>query len=385
MRQKHRSPLTEQAAHKRQIPAMHPFHHLFPAMGRFPVPEQIRAAGGAAFGLALCGLVAALSPDGFGLPLVIIAPMGASAVLLFCAPNSPLAQPWSAILGNTSSALVALLVIALVPPPWTAAVAVGLAILVMMLLRALHPPGGAVALLSALDPEPVLNAGLWFIIGPVGVVTVALVLTATGYNRLTGRVYPFRQMEAPADRAGQRLGLTNEDLEALLARFNQSANMGAADLGRLLAAAEEVAVRQRFNGITCGDVMTRPLITTSPDASLADVAALFRDHPIKSVPVSGPGGRLLGLVLQADLLQPLIAVDEAGRGGQASELTAEDVMRPPTEIASHDQPIGSLLHRFARQGAEVVPVMQEGRLAGVLTRSDVLRLVLEVSREPSRA
>ena len=73
-----------------------------------------------------------------------------------------------------SSALVALLVIALIPPPWTAAVAVGLAILVMMLLRALHPPGGAVALLSALDPKPVLSAGLWFVIGPVGVVTVAL-------------------------------------------------------------------------------------------------------------------------------------------------------------------------------------------------------------------
>ena len=53
--------------------------------------------------------------------------------------------------------------------------AVGLAILVMMLLRALHPPGGAVALLSTLDPDPVLNAGIWFAIGPVGVSTMVLV------------------------------------------------------------------------------------------------------------------------------------------------------------------------------------------------------------------
>lgn len=216
--------------------------------------------------------------------------------------------------------------------------------------------------------------------------TVALVLTAAGYYRLTGRVYPFRQMEkAQAVRAGQRLGLTSEALKAFLARFNHSATMGAADLGRVLAAAEEAAVRQRFNGITCGDVMTRPLITTSPDASLVDVAALFRDHPIKSVSVSGRDGRLLGLVLQADLLHPLIAVDGAGRCGHSLELTAGNVMRPPAEIASHDQPIGSLLHRFARQGSEVVPVTQEGRLAGVLTRSDVLTLLLEISREPSRA
>lgn len=159
----------------RPDPTMRLIRHLFPAMGPFRRTEQVRAAGGAVLGLAVCGLITTLTPVAFSLSEAIIAPMGASAVLLFAAPNSPLAQPWSAMIGNMSSALTALLVIAVVPAPWTAAVAVGLAILVMMLLRALHPPGGAVALLSTLDPDPVLNAGIWFAIGPVGVSTMVLV------------------------------------------------------------------------------------------------------------------------------------------------------------------------------------------------------------------
>lgn len=162
----------------------------------------------------------------------------------------------------------------------------------------------------------------------------------------------------------------------MLGRFNQSANMGAADLGRLLAAAEEEAVRHRFNGTSCADVMTRPLIITLANAPLSDIAKLFRENSIKCVSVVDAEGRLLGLVLQADLLQPLIATGPVWRRGwKGSELRAADIMRPATATVPHDQPIGYLLHQFARQGVQVAPVIRSGQLVGILTRSDLMRLL----------
>src|SRR5450830_1606221 len=81
----------------------------------------------------------------------LIAPMGASAVLLFAVPASPLAQPWSIIGGNLVSALVGVSYAKLVAEPaLAAALAIALAIACMFALRCIHPPSGAVALTAVL-------------------------------------------------------------------------------------------------------------------------------------------------------------------------------------------------------------------------------------------
>ena len=121
-------------------------HALGPAIGAPHPREVLRASAGAALGLAVLAafLFSVLVDKGTG--LFLIAPLGASAVLMFAVPNSPLAQPWSAVVGNTLSGLVAWAVVSLVPDPVAAvALAVGAAILIMALARATHPPGGAVA------------------------------------------------------------------------------------------------------------------------------------------------------------------------------------------------------------------------------------------------
>ncbi|MFG3757464.1 HPP family protein, partial [Klebsiella pneumoniae] len=75
---------------------------------------------------------------------LLVASIGASAVLLFAVPASPLAQPWPIIGGNSVSALVGIVVArAIGDPLLAAAVAAALAIAVMSLARCLHPPGGA--------------------------------------------------------------------------------------------------------------------------------------------------------------------------------------------------------------------------------------------------
>ncbi len=81
----------------------------------------------------------------------LVAPMGASAVLLFAVPSSPLAQPWSILGGNIAAALVGVTTALLITDPFLAsAVAIGVAIAAMMTLRCLHPPSGAIALTAVL-------------------------------------------------------------------------------------------------------------------------------------------------------------------------------------------------------------------------------------------
>ncbi|WP_291731487.1 HPP family protein [Leisingera sp. F5] len=352
--------------------------HLSPALPPAQMRETLRAAAGAAAGIGVCALFALVWPEIAGIPMRLLAPLGASAVLIYAVPNSPLAQPWSAICGNIVSAVAAVAVLQTVPMPWGPALAVAAAIFAMMIARALHPPGGAIALLAALDPVPVLDAGFAFAVVPVGLLTAALVLTGVLFNRITGRKYPFRQsVETPVQPQEIRLGLSNDELEELLERFHQSANIGAADLGRLLAAAEEEAAQHRFDGVTCGSIMTQNLITVTPDVPVAQIAQLFRRHSVKSLPVVDASENFVGLILQSDLIDALV------RGGgrmfrpmRQGKLRAKHVMQPPAGSVPHDLPVGTLLNRLSQHGVQTVPVTKDGRLAGILTRTDIIGLLL---------
>jgi CBS-domain-containing membrane protein len=121
-----------------------------------------------------------------GYPL-LIGSFGASAVLLFGANDSPLAQPRNLVGGHLVSATVAVTVVALFgSTPVTMALGVGLAIFVMNLTHTTHPPGGATALIGiqgAVGPS--------FILIPVLVGTVILLATALFTNNVVyHRSYP---------------------------------------------------------------------------------------------------------------------------------------------------------------------------------------------------
>ena len=162
---------------------------LLPAMPFSSPVEAVRAGAGALIGLGVAGFLLSLF-DLHDAGLYLIAPFGATSVLLFAVPNSPLAQPWSAIIGNSVAALAGIAVCLLINDPVLAvALAVGLAIAVMILVRAVHPPGGAVAMVAALSPDIARELGFRFAVTPVAAITAALVVIAMIYARATGRKY----------------------------------------------------------------------------------------------------------------------------------------------------------------------------------------------------
>jgi CBS-domain-containing membrane protein len=119
----------------------------------------------------------------------IMAPFGASCVLLFSVPASPLSQPANVIGGHVVATLVGLLLRLVLPDAWwAAALAVGLAIALMAALRVTHPPAGA-------DPLVVFAAdpGFAFLIMPVLAGACVLVAIATLFHRASRTVYPTRR------------------------------------------------------------------------------------------------------------------------------------------------------------------------------------------------
>lgn len=127
---------------------------------------------------------------GAGLNLaLIVAPFGASCVLVFALPQSPLAQPRNVICGHLISAAIGIAVFQFMGAhPFSMALAVGLAIAAMQSTGTLHPPAGA-------DPLVAILAGAsWsFLALPILAGTVAIVALAMAYHRLISRrVYPSR-------------------------------------------------------------------------------------------------------------------------------------------------------------------------------------------------
>lgn len=117
----------------------------------------------------------------------LMAPFGASCVLIFSAWNAPLSQPRNIIGGHVVSTFIGLLIYQLFGnEPWAIALAVGLAIAMMMLTKTTHPPAGA-------DPLVVMfGAYNWsFLISPVLIGSIIIVIFALLINNLrSNRSYP---------------------------------------------------------------------------------------------------------------------------------------------------------------------------------------------------
>ncbi|WP_277268825.1 HPP family protein, partial [Pantoea septica] len=179
--------------------------------------------------------------------LWFVAPMGASAVLLFGIPNSPLAQPWSIVGGNMVAAAIGVTAAMTIPSaPLACGVAACLAIAVMFQLRCLHPPSGAVALTAILGGGHVHQLGYHYILTPILLNSLCLALLAILFNNLAGRRYPHPLAAAEAKPAPVALDvpITRDDLHQAL-ESGELLDIDEDDLQLLLQRAEAIAVQRQ--------------------------------------------------------------------------------------------------------------------------------------------
>ncbi len=168
----------------------------------------------------------------------IIPSMGASAVLLFAVPHSPLGQLWNVFGGHCISALIGVICARYIPVYGIAvAASVGLAILAMYYARCIHPPGGATALAAVIGGPQIHALGFQYILTPVVVNTVVILVVAVLFNAaFEWRRYPAflvykeaKLSRTPVDRAP----IDHADLVYALSQIDSFIDVTEEDLLRI--------------------------------------------------------------------------------------------------------------------------------------------------------
>ena len=146
---------------------------------------MLRSLIGAFLGIGAIAMVAQYYLSDADLTLVIGA-FGATSVLVYGAPFSPLAQPYNVLVGHLVSAAIGVAVFQFIGEAnWlSAALAVSLAIVAMQMTRSVHPPGGATALIAVVASQEIHNLGFLYILYPVGLGAVILVGVAFVTNNI---------------------------------------------------------------------------------------------------------------------------------------------------------------------------------------------------------
>lgn len=343
------------------------FRFFLPILAGATLGDRLLACAGAILGIGLCALVFRLSLGEASPLALLVAPLGASAVLLFAVPASPLAQPWPVLGGNTLSALVGVAVAQVVPEPALAAgLAVGLAIGAMSLTRCLHPPGGAAALTAVLGGPSVAAAGWLFPLLPVALDSLLLLLLAIAFHRLSGRNYPHVAAPAPAPAAHDtadppplmRAGFRMEDVDGALAALHETFDIDRADIDRLLREVEQRALERMHGELACSAIMSRDVVTIGPEAEAATARTLMLEHNIRTLPVVDGDGVLLGTVGLREL---------ASAAGPVGGHLAAPALAAPGDPAVALLPLLTDGRRHA-----VMVVGAAGHIEGIVTQTDLL-------------
>ncbi|MBV7454556.1 HPP family protein [Acidovorax sp. sif1233] len=341
--------------------------------------ERLRFIAGAVIGVLITALLSRWWAGDAASGPWMVASLGASAVLVFGMPSSPLAQPWPVLGGSTLSALVGALCSAVVPDPViSGALAVGLAIALMVPLRCLHPPGGAMALYVVLTA----GDGLHLAVFPILFNVVILLIAAMVYNGLTGRRYPHPQRVAPRTHVAKG-AFTASDVDAALAHYNQVLDVSRADLEGLLHLAGRAAFQRTLGDVRCADIMSKPPFAVEAGVSLKEAWTLMRSEQIKALPVVDMQRQVIGIVTVADFMRLANLDLHEGLGqrlralvmGRSGQPTAVDqIMSHPVQVARTGQHAMDLVPLFSQGGHHHIPIVdEEDRLAGVITQTDLVR------------
>lgn len=146
--------------------------------------ERLITSLGGFIGIIGVYLVSATLLDAQG-ATVMVASMGASAVLLFAVPHSALAQPWNVVGGHLLSAIIGVSCAHFISDILiAAALSVGIAIAAMHYLRCIHPPGGATALSAVIGGHSVHAMSYAYVIQPVLINCIVILVIAIVYNAL---------------------------------------------------------------------------------------------------------------------------------------------------------------------------------------------------------
>src|SRR5579883_3353147 len=117
------------------------------------------------------------------------------------------------------------------------------------------------------------------------------------------------------------------------------------------------------------EMMSTPVVTVRPETPLKAVAEAMAAHRVSGVPVVDGDGRLVGIVAESDFLAKM----EDGPGRVPAPRTARDLMTTPVITAGPDATVRELARLMAAHDVNRIPIVEDGRVVGIVTRADILR------------
>jgi CBS domain-containing membrane protein len=343
------------------------FRLFVPILAGAKLGERMVACVGASLGIALTALICRQAlGESSSLPL-LVAPLGASAVLLFAVPSSPLAQPWPIIGGNVISALIGVAVARIVPDQILAiGFGVSLAIAAMSFARCLHPPGGAAALTAIIGGPGIAASGFVFPFVPVGLNSVLLVVLGLIFHRLAGRAYPHASVAPVPANVHQtsdippqlRVGFQKEDIDKALDVLHETYDISAGDLEVLLRQVEMQALLRSHGRLLCGEIMSRDVVTIGIRDDVKLARSRLLNHGIRTLPVLDGQGKLAGAVGLREILDA-----KGDVGGCISSAATASIGTPALSL------IPPLTDGVCHA---VIVVDQQNFIEGVITQTDLL-------------
>ncbi len=361
--------------------------------------ERFRATLGALLGIFITAVLCYFFVASQTI-LYVIAPMGASAVLLFALPSSPLAQPWSVLVGNMVSAVVGVACFSFIANiSVAAAVSVAAAIALMFLTRSLHPPGGAIALYAVLGGSDIHSLGFSYALVPVGINSLVLIIAAMVFNNLTRHPYPHKQhldqvnVHNTHDAVPtRRAGVNSHDLDVVLQQYNEVLDISREDLEFLIKKTEMESYRRRFEQITCGDIMSKDIISVEFGTSLEEAWITLRKHKIKALPVLNHVRRIVGIITLVDFMKhanldiydsfetKLRNFIRLTRDNYSSKPeVVGQIMTTGVRTAHVNAHIVELVPLLSDAGMHHIPIVDdEHRVLGIVTQSDLVAALYRV-------
>ncbi|MDD5276402.1 MAG: HPP family protein [Methylovulum sp.] len=327
---------------------------------------------------------------------IIVASMGASAVIVFIIPNSPLAQPWPLVGGQLVSAITGVLCAQVFADTVVAsASAVGGSVLFMLLLRCLHPPGAATALTPVMAGAPIMSLGYGFVLIPVGLNVTIMLILAIAINRwLLGYNYPVLAQQAGTKKPAQgtaieplqRTAISDQDMEHALKSMERFIDVTPDDLGKLLTNVQKQRFIRHSENITCADIMVKNTLAVEYGTEVEDAWQIMYRERLKALPVVDRARRVIGIVTWHDFfkfvnLNAYATFQErfwafirrtANINADKPEAVGQ-IMTPSVAVLPENTHIAELIPLMSDQGHRQIPIVNsENRLVGMVYQAHLI-------------
>ncbi len=346
----------------------------------------------AIFFIALITHIFALGAD---YPM-IAASMGASSVILFFIPNSPLAQPWPFAGGQILSAIIGMTCALYIDEVASAAAtAVGGSILIMLLFRCLHPPGAATSLAPIMSGSTLTSMGYEFVIQPVALNVFAMLILSIFINRWVFKLNYPTPIEPDKPEPGSGSGQQNltinpavlsSDIEQALSEMDIFVDMSSQNLSDILNKIEKNVFRRIKKDIYCRDIMQTGLDTVEFGDHIEDAWKIMYQKKLKAIPVVDRRHRILGIITWHDFFKGIeLTPYENFRDHfrqfirRSTTLTSTkpevvgQIMTANVATLKEDDHIVELIPLMSTRGYRQIPIVdQQQRLQGIVFPANLI-------------